>query len=136
MRRQTFWLFERLKKLSNDQLKRWHLKNYWKHQNKDILIIFLLNSGLIGLVGGIGGIIVGFFASTAISSLGAGQTAGVAGRGGIGNFLSSAVVTPQLIIGALLISMLVGMIAGVIPAYRASKLNPVEALRYEWFSNL
>ena len=99
-------------------------------KNKDILIIFLLNSGLIGLVGGIGGIIVGFFASTAISSLGAGTT-GVTGRGGIGNFLSSAVVTPQLIIGALLISMLVGMIAGVIPAYRASKLNPVEALRYE-----
>jgi putative ABC transport system permease protein len=101
-------------------------------QNKDIMIIFLLNSGLIGLIGGIGGIILGFFASTTISSLGGIQTAtGGAGRGFLGGFGSSTYVSPQLVIGALIFSVLVGMVAGAIPAYRASKLNPVDALRYE-----
>ena len=75
---------------------------------------------------------LGFFASTAISSLGGIQTAvGGAGRGFLGSFGSSVYVSPQLIIGTLLFSVLIGMIAGAIPAYRASKLNPVDALRYE-----
>ncbi|MDP3027653.1 MAG: ABC transporter permease [Nanoarchaeota archaeon] len=101
-------------------------------QDKDIMTIFLLNSGLIGLIGGIGGVILGFFASTAISSLGGIQTAtGGAGRGFLGGFGSSTYVSPQLIIGALIFSVLIGMIAGAIPAYRASKLEPVDALRYE-----
>jgi len=100
-------------------------------QDKDIMTIFLLNSGLIGLIGGIGGVILGFFASTTISSLGGIQTSTGGGRGFLGGFGSSAYVSPQLIIGALIFSVLIGMIAGAIPAYRASKLNPVDALRYE-----
>lgn len=101
-------------------------------QDKDIMIIFLLNSGLIGLIGGIGGVVLGFFASTAISSLGGIQTAtGGTGRGFLGSLGSSSYVSPELIIGALLFSVLIGMVAGAIPAYRASKLEPVDALRYE-----
>lgn len=101
-------------------------------KNRDVLSIFLLNSGLIGLVGGIGGVIVGFFASTAISSLTSTTTTTVArGAGGFGNLFSSSYVSLGLVITALLVSILVGMVAGFIPAYRASKLSPVEALRYE-----
>ena len=103
-------------------------------QNKDILMIFLLNSGLIGLVGGIGGVVLGGIASTAINSAaGVSSGAGAATRGGagIGNLFSSSVLSPWLIFGALAFAVVIGIISGIIPAYRASRLKPVDALRYE-----
>jgi len=95
-------------------------------KDKDILTIFLLNSGLIGLVGGIGGIILGVFGSGLISYFGS-STEDM----GMSRMLSNTAITPELLIFSLLFSVMVGMIAGAIPAYRASRLNPVEALRYE-----
>jgi len=92
-------------------------------RNKDILLIFLLNSGMIGLVGGIGGVILGALGSGFISALATG--------GGASKMFGSTLIIPELLIGALAFSMLLGMIAGAIPAYRASRLNPVDALRYE-----
>jgi putative ABC transport system permease protein len=98
-------------------------------RNKDILIIFLLNAGMIGLVGGIGGIILGVIGSGIIGSM-VSSASGTAG-GGISRMLGNTAVTPGLLIGALLFAIIIGMVAGVIPAYRASKLKPVDALRYE-----
>lgn len=101
-------------------------------QNKDIMTIFLLNSGLIGLAGGIGGVLLGAVASTAISSVaGISSSSSGAMRGGIGSLFSTSYVSFQLVLGALFFAILIGMIAGAIPAYRASRLNPVDALRYE-----
>ena len=93
-------------------------------KNSDIMMIFLLNSAIVGLVGGLLGICLGTGISSLLPLLGM-KMMGM-GREGL-----TTVVTPTLLIYALLISIGIGMVAGVIPAYRASKLKPVDALRYE-----
>jgi len=94
-------------------------------KNKDILLIFLLNSAFIGLIGGIIGIMVGMVLSGLLPSL-MGSTMPFTGRGGLITFVSL-----NSILMALSVSVGVGIIAGIIPAYQASKLKPVDALRYE-----
>ena len=95
-------------------------------KNRDVMAIFLLNSGMIGLVGGIGGIGLGVLGSSAISMMGSTEGSGMAGR-----MFSSTLVSPDLLMFALGFSIVIGMLAGVIPAYRASRLKPVDALRYQ-----
>lgn len=97
-------------------------------RNSDILAIFLFNAGLIGMVGGIGGIILGGTSSILIGSMG-----GITGSsgGGMGKMFSSTMLSWELIVFALFFSIIIGMVAGVIPAFNASKLKPVDALRYE-----
>ena len=92
-------------------------------KNSDIMTIFLLNSGLVGLVGGIIGVIIGVGVSSILPNF-LGNIGGI--RGGL-----STVVPISLLVEAVVISVSIGMIAGAIPAYRASKLKPVDALRYE-----
>lgn len=92
-------------------------------KNKDIMMIFLLNSGMVGMVGGLLGIGLGTAISGFIPML------GIRLMGAGGQMVTA--ITPQLLIYALLLSILIGTAAGVIPAYRASKLKPVDALRYE-----
>ncbi len=85
-----------------------------------IISIFVVEAGMIGLVGGAMGLLLGIGAAGIVSIIA--EMAGLA---------LTAVVTPGLIIGALIFSMSVGMVAGVYPAIRAASVEPVEALRYE-----
>ncbi|OYT43689.1 MAG: ABC transporter permease [Candidatus Aenigmarchaeota archaeon ex4484_56] len=85
----------------------------------DILIIFLFESGFIGLVGGIIGCILGITFALIIT-----QFASAAGYGFI-----EIKISAELILFAIGFSFIVGAISGILPARRASKLQPVEALR-------
>jgi putative ABC transport system permease protein len=91
-------------------------------RNEDILYIFLFEAGLLGLVGGLIGVIIGFGLSK-----GAEYIATIS----LGTNLLQASVDIWLVLGALLFSFVVGIASGVLPAYQASKLKPVDALRYE-----
>lgn len=93
-------------------------------RNRDILMIFLLNAALIGLIGGMLGIVLGAFLSSSMSSL-IGEVPMTRG-GGVGG-----VVSLSSVIMAISVSVTSGILAGIIPAYQASKLRPVDALRYE-----
>jgi len=90
-------------------------------KNQDIMKIFLFNAALIGLVGGILGIIVGVVLSGALPSL----------MGDLRMFRGGTLVSMTSVILALSVSVVVGVLAGAVPAYQASKLKPVDALRYE-----
>ncbi len=90
-------------------------------RNKDILLIFVFNSALIGLVGGLLGVLLGTLLSGSMTSL-LGQS--MLTKGG-------TIVSMNSILMALAVSVFVGVAAGIIPAYKGSKLKPVDALRYE-----
>ena len=90
-------------------------------RNKDIMTIFLLNAGLIGLVGGFLGIIFGTILSGVLPAL----------MGETGMLRGGTFVAINSIIIALSVSIIIGILAGFVPAYKASKLKPVDALRYE-----
>ena len=90
-------------------------------QNKDILGIFLMESGLLGLFGGGIGILLGIGLSKIVEFV---------GRGFAGDVLKASFPW-YLIVGCLLFSVIIGLISGGFPARQASKMQPVDALRSE-----
>jgi len=88
-------------------------------ENKDIMLVFLVEAGLIGLVGGIIGVLLG----SAIALI----TGEVAAQAGFA--LLSIKLSWQLSVFGLLFALVIGMIAGVLPARQAAGLRPAEALR-------
>ncbi|PIN77102.1 ABC transporter permease [Candidatus Woesearchaeota archaeon CG10_big_fil_rev_8_21_14_0_10_34_12] len=91
-------------------------------KNSDILLIFLMESGLLGLVGGAIGVAIGF---------GLGKSTEYIAGVYLGSSLLRAVFPWYLILGALMFSFVIGSLSGALPAIQASKLKPVDALRYE-----
>jgi len=90
-------------------------------QNVEIFGIFLFESSFLGFVAGVLGVLLGwivsFTGSKILTSLGYG-------------FLQPQ-FSPWLFVGCIAFATLTGAISGVLPAIKASKINPVDALRYE-----
>ncbi|MBI4146731.1 ABC transporter permease [Candidatus Woesearchaeota archaeon] len=91
-------------------------------RNKDIMTIFMTESSILGLAGGILGSIFGL----AISKIAQYAVNNIFGEGTL-----YAAIPPGIIIGVLLFSIFTGAISGILPARRAALLKPVEALRDE-----
>ncbi len=89
--------------------------------NIGVLRIFFAESVIIGIIGGIIGVSFGIVLSKIIDFVGK-------------NYFGSSfktVVTPELLLSGVLISVFISILASLYPAYKIAKLNPVEALRYE-----
>ncbi len=90
-------------------------------RNKDIFLIFLIEAGILGLVGGLLGLLFGWVISISVEK--------VAFSLGFDTIKIS--ISWVLILASLLFSFFVGVISGVAPALRAMRLKPIDALRYE-----
>jgi putative ABC transport system permease protein len=87
-------------------------------KRRDILIQFLLEAAVLSLLGGAVGIIGGWMLSFLISLV------------DIGGITLHSVVSADIVILAVSVSVFIGLASGVYPAMRAARLNPIDALRY------
>jgi putative ABC transport system permease protein len=81
----------------------------------DVMKSVLMESSVLAMIGGLMGILLGVFASGYVSAL----------------LEMPALVTPWLALEALLFALTIGILAGLYPAYVASRLDPVKALHAE-----
>lgn len=84
-------------------------------RKRDVLLQFLIESTVLSFLGGAIGILISFIGSWIISS-----SAGL-----------DATIELSPVLLAFLFSIAVGIFFGMLPAYKAAKLRPIEALRYE-----
>lgn len=82
--------------------------------DRAILSLFLIESGLLGIIGGLIGILIATTISLIVLLVG-----------------FKTVIDLPLVAGALTFSFCLGVISGLLPAKQASSLDPIEALRYE-----
>jgi putative ABC transport system permease protein len=84
-------------------------------RGSDVLVQFLVESVVMGALGGVVGLLVGFAGSKVVAQLTGWET----------------VISPLVMLGAVAFSGAVGVFFGFYPARKAAALNPIEALRYE-----
>ena len=88
-------------------------------RRRDILLQFMVESATLSLLGGGIGILLGWGISRLISGL------------NISGTTINTVMSADILILAVSVSAAIGIVFGLYPAYRAARLNPIDALRYE-----
>jgi putative ABC transport system permease protein len=99
---------------------------------RDIIALILYECLFIGVLGGIAGDIIGIAFAAIINTFSPGLIHAQLGDAYQGLFGSEiARVTPELLVAGFAVAVVLSLAAGVYPAYKASRLNPVEAIRSE-----
>jgi len=98
-------------------------------KRRDILQLFLYQATIIGLLGGLLGCILGASGSWLVVDL---LNRSIQNLGGvISAGTIQTIYAPEWFLVASIVGILIGVAAGVLPARKAAKMDPVEALRYE-----
>ena len=88
-------------------------------KNSNILMLFMIEAGLLGTVGGVIGVVLGLLLAKLVEILAVAS----------GLELLKVSISMPLILGALAFSFVMGSLSGILPSMRAAKLKPVEALK-------
>jgi putative ABC transport system permease protein len=96
-------------------------------QRRHILLQFLAEALTITFIGGILGVILAYVVALSVGRLT--LYSAFAKNGEAGDI--RLIIAPSTLIAATLILGAVGLVSGMVPAFRASRLDPIEALRYE-----
>lgn len=89
--------------------------------NSGIMMIFLIEAGMMGLIGGIFGVTLGYLLSKLVELIAVSA----------GFKLLTISFNPLLMLGGLLFAFIVGVLSGYLPSLQASKLKVIDALRYD-----